>query len=86
MGKPKIALVLGGGAVWCFVHVDVIRDLEHENIPIDVIVGTSVGSLIRAIYVNDLNSVEFEGTAFVLEKHDVFDYALMSAITGMGLV
>lgn len=84
--KPKIALVLGGGAARGFAHVGVIRALEQEKIPISMIVGTSVGSLIGAIYANDLNSFELEWTAFALEKEHVFDYALMSAITGMGVV
>ncbi len=83
--RPKIALVLGGGAARGFAHVGVIRQLEHEKIPIDMIVGTSVGSLIGAIYANDMNSFELEWTAFALEKDDVFDYAILSVFTGMGL-
>ena len=83
--RPKIALVLGGGAARGFAHVGVIRALEQEKIPIDLIVGTSVGSLIGAIYASDMNSFELEWTAFALEKDDVFDYGLMSAFTGMGL-
>jgi NTE family protein len=86
MAKPKIALVLGGGAARGFAHVGVIRVLEQEKIPIDMIVGTSVGSLIGAIYANDANSFDLEWTAFSLEKDNLFDYAIFSAITGMGLV
>ncbi|HMC13587.1 MAG TPA: patatin-like phospholipase family protein, partial [Gallionellaceae bacterium] len=39
--KPRIALVLGGGAARGFAHVGVIRALEQEKIPIDMIIGTS---------------------------------------------
>jgi len=84
--KPKIALVLGGGAARGFAHVGVIRVLEQEKIPIDMIVGTSAGSLIGAIYANDANSFELEWTAFALEKDNIFDYAIFSAVTGMGPV
>ncbi len=84
MQKPKIALVLGGGAARGFAHVGVIRVLEQEKIPIDMIVGTSAGSLIGAIYANDANSFELEWTAFTLEKDNIFDYAIFSAVTGMG--
>jgi len=84
--RPKIALVLGGGAARGFAHIGVIRALEQEKVPIDMIVGTSVGSLIGAIYANETNSFELEWTAFTLEKDDLFDYALFSAITGMGVV
>jgi NTE family protein len=83
--KPKIALVLGGGAARGFAHVGVIRALEQEKIPIDMIIGTSVGSLIGAIYASDLNSFELEWTAFALEKDSLLDYGILNAITGMGL-
>ena len=80
--RPRVALVLGGGAARGFAHVGVIRALEQEKIPIDLIVGTSVGSLIGALYAHELNSFELEWTAFTLEKDDLLDYTFMSA--GMG--
>ena len=83
--RPKIALVLGGGAARGFAHVGVIRALEQEQIPIDMIIGTSVGSLIGAVYASDANSFELEWTAFKLEQSDIFDYGIISAVTGMGL-
>jgi NTE family protein len=82
--KPKIALVLGGGAARGFAHVGVIRALEQEKIPIDMVIGTSVGSLIGAIYASDLSSFDLEWTAFQLEKDDLFDFGVMNAVAGMG--
>jgi NTE family protein len=82
LAKPRIALVLGGGAARGFAHVGVIRTLEQEKIPIDLVVGTSVGSLIAAIYAHDANSFELEWTAFSLEKSDLLDYALLSSSMG----
>ncbi|HEY3400125.1 MAG TPA: patatin-like phospholipase family protein [Geothrix sp.] len=82
--KPKIALVLGGGAARGFAHVGVIRALEQEKIPIDMVVGTSVGSLIGAIYAADVSSFDLEWTAFQLEKEDLFDFGVLNAVTGMG--
>ncbi|MBL0210847.1 MAG: patatin-like phospholipase family protein [Holophagaceae bacterium] len=83
--KPKIALVLGGGAARGFAHVGVIRALEQEKIPIDMVVGTSVGGLIGAIYAADVNSFDLEWTAFQLEKDDLFDFGVLNAVVGMGL-
>lgn len=80
--RPRIALVLGGGAARGFAHVGVIRALEQEKIPIDLIVGTSVGSLIGALYAHEMNSFELEWTAFTLERDDLLDYALLSATMG----
>ncbi|HEX9082333.1 MAG TPA: patatin-like phospholipase family protein [Holophagaceae bacterium] len=82
--KPKIALVLGGGAARGFAHVGVIRALEQEKIPVDLIVGTSVGSLIGAIYASDASSFDLEWTAFQLQKDDLFDFGVFNALTGMG--
>lgn len=81
---PKVALVLGGGAARGFAHVGVIRVLEQEKVPIDMIVGTSVGSLIGAIYAYDVNSFELEWSAFTLERENVFDYDLRTVFSGMG--
>jgi NTE family protein len=80
--KPKVALVLGGGAARGFAHVGVLRVLEQEKIPIDMIVGTSVGSLIGAIYASNPNSFELEWTSFELEKDDIFDFSILSSATG----
>jgi NTE family protein len=84
--RPKVALVLGGGAARGFAHIGVIRALEQEKIPIDMIVGTSVGSLIGAIYASDTNSFELEWTAFTLEKEHIFDFTMLAAFTSMGPV
>jgi NTE family protein len=80
---PRVALVLGGGAARGFAHVGVLRVLEQEKIPIDLIVGTSVGSLIGALYAEDRNSFELEWTAFQLEKEDLLDYGVVNAVMGM---
>lgn len=80
--RPKVGLALGGGAARGFAHVGVIRVLEREKIPIDVIVGTSVGSLVGAIYADKKNSFELEWIAFSLEEKDLFDYTFISPNQG----
>jgi NTE family protein len=83
--EPKIALVLGGGAARGFAHVGVIRVLEQEKIPVDLVVGTSVGSLIGALYAGNRNGFELEWAAFQLTKEDIFDFGVWNAVMGMGL-
>jgi NTE family protein len=80
--RPRIGLVLGGGGARGFAHVGVIRALEQEKIPIDLIVGTSVGSLIGALYAHERNSFELEWTAFSFERDDLLDYALLPSSMG----
>ena len=48
--RPKIAVVLSGGGAKGFAHIGALKILEKEGIPIDIIVGTSMGSLIGGIY------------------------------------
>ena len=81
-GPPKIVLVLGGGAARGFAHVGVIRVLEQEKIPIHMIVGTSVGSLIGALYASDPNSFNLEWLSFSIEKDDIFDYSMIYSKMG----
>jgi NTE family protein len=83
--EPRVGLVLGGGAARGFAHVGVIRVLEQERIPVDVVVGTSVGSLIGALYAAERNSFDLEWTAFQLKQEDLFDFRVMNAVLGMGL-
>ena len=83
--EPRIALVLGGGAARGFAHVGVIRVLEQERIPVDLVVGTSVGSLIGALYAGERSSFELEWAAFQLKQEDLFDFGVWNAVAGMGL-
>jgi NTE family protein len=58
--RPKIALVLSGGGAKGFAHIGVLKVLEEEGIPIDLIVGTSMGSLVGGIYSIGYNAAELE--------------------------
>ncbi len=81
-GAPRIALVLGGGAAKGFAHVGVIRVLEQEKIPIHMIVGTSVGSLIGGIYAANPESFQLEWTASKIERNDILDLSLVNSKWG----
>ena len=48
--RPKIGLALGGGGAREIAHIGVLKVLEAEHIPIDIIVGTSIGALVGAVY------------------------------------
>jgi NTE family protein len=47
---PKIGLALGGGGARGIAHVGVLKVLEREEIPLDLIIGTSIGALVGAAY------------------------------------
>lgn len=50
MKRKKVALVLSGGAALGFAHLGVIKVLEKYNVPVDIVVGTSMGGLIGGCY------------------------------------
>ena len=56
--RPKIALVLGGGGSRGLAHIGVLKVLEREGIPIDMIIGTSMGGIIGALYAMGYNPAE----------------------------
>ena len=48
--RPKIGLALGGSGARGIDHIGLLKVLEQERIPIDLIVGTSIGALVGAAY------------------------------------
>ena len=48
--RPKVALVLSGGGARGFAHIPVIEAVERSGIPVDMVLGTSMGSLIGGLY------------------------------------
>ncbi|KAF3361830.1 putative NTE family protein ylbK [Chlamydiales bacterium STE3] len=51
--RIKVALVLGSGGVRGMAHIGVLEELEAANIPIDLIVGCSAGSMVGALYADN---------------------------------
>jgi NTE family protein len=79
---PKIGLALGGGGARGFAHIGALRVLEQEKIPIDVVVGTSVGSLVGALYADQGRVLDAEYNAIQVEAADLFDYRALSVFSG----
>lgn len=78
--RPKIALVLGGGGGRGFAHIGVIKVLEQEGVPIDIIVGTSVGALIGAFYASGIPIREIEHIAQTVEWNDLSNTSVSSLL------
>jgi len=72
--KPaKIALVLGAGSSKGFAHVGVLKVLETNKVPIHMIIGTSVGSVVGCLYAYGYDAFQLQKVSFSIEKGDVVD-------------
>ena len=79
---PKIALVLGGGAVRGFAHIGVLKMLQAQGITPDIVIGTSAGSVAGALYAAGNSGFDLQRIAFDLDKATVADVSLF----GKGLL
>ena len=80
--KVKVGLALGGGAAKGFAHIGVIKMLEANGIKIDVVSGTSAGSVVGAMYASGMDAFALQERAFSLDESQIRDVNLL----GGGLV
>ena len=73
---PKLGLALGGGAARGFAHVGVIQVLEENGIKPDLVVGTSAGSLVAAIYASGKTGMQLQQIAEGMEEAAFTDWTL----------
>ena len=69
--RPKIALVLSGGGARGAAHVGVLKVLEKNHIPIDMIIGTSMGSFMGGLYASGKSPKEIEEILLSTNWQDV---------------
>jgi NTE family protein len=70
--RPSIGLVLDGGGALGLAHIGVLKWFEENRIPVDRITGTSMGSLIGALYATGHSSEEIEEVATGAELPNIF--------------
>ncbi|WP_445322900.1 patatin-like phospholipase family protein [Ramlibacter sp. AN1133] len=73
---PRVGLALGGGAARGFAHVGVIEVLEEAGIRPDLVVGTSAGSLVAALYASGRNGQQLQATALAMDEAAFADWTL----------
>jgi len=72
--KPaKVALVLGAGYSKGFAHIGVLKILESNKIPIHMIVGTSVGSVVGSLYAYGIDAFSLQKLAISVNQNDIVD-------------
>jgi len=74
--RKKIGLAIGGGAAYGLSAIGVLKVLEENEIPIDIISGTSIGSVIGALYASGMKSFRLEDELFSTEWKELLDFVL----------
>ena len=72
----RIALALGGGAARGYAHVGVIKALEAQGLHPEIIAGTSVGSLVAALYAGGYSGFELQRLALAMDDSILSDWSL----------
>ncbi len=72
----KIGLALGGGAARGFAHIGVIKALEAQGIVSDIVVGTSAGAVVGALYSAGLSGFELQKIALDIDESQLGDWSM----------
>ncbi|MEI7613891.1 MAG: patatin-like phospholipase family protein [Betaproteobacteria bacterium] len=72
----KIGLALGGGAARGFAHIGVIKVLEAQGIHPEIIVGTSAGAVVGALYAAGNSGFELQKLAIKLDESRISDWSM----------
>lgn len=72
---PRIGLALGGGAARGFAHIGVIQVLEESGIKPHLVVGTSAGSLVAALYAAGMSGAELGMLAVGMDESALTDWS-----------
>lgn len=71
--RPKIGLVLSGGGAMGIAHIGAIQELERLGIRPDLVVGTSMGSIVGGLYASGMNGAELERAVVTMDWDAIFD-------------
>jgi NTE family protein len=76
--RPGVALVLGSGGPRGFAHIGVLAALEEAGIRPDLVVGSSVGALVGALYAGGLRASDLEQLSRDLNVLEFFEFRLLT--------
>lgn len=79
---PRVAIVLSGGATRGFAHIGVMKALDAYGLKPDIVLGTSAGSIVGALYASGLTGAEVESA---IERMGAPAFSDLS-LPGLGLI
>jgi NTE family protein len=72
----RIGVALGGGAARGFAHIGVLKSLEAHGIPVQIVAGTSAGSVVGALYASGLTALQLNRLALTMDENSIKDWAM----------
>ncbi len=81
--RPRVALALGGGAARGFAHIGVIKVLEQHGITVDMVAGTSAGSVVGALYAAGNDGFALQRLALTMEEGVIADWSISGITRGV---
>lgn len=79
----RIALVLGSGGARGLAHVGVLEELENANIPLDLIIGCSAGSIVGALYADEPRACRLKSLLPMMRSNYLMDISIFKARFGL---
>jgi NTE family protein len=79
---PQVILVLGSGGARGFSHVGVLKVLQENHIPIDMIVGTSAGAIVGALYADQPSAARVRNILLTAKRDKVIDFSIWNIASG----
>ncbi len=80
---PNVVLVLGSGSARGFAHAGVLKVLEENHIPIDLIVGTSAGAIVGSLYADHPSADWLIRLLLTTHRNEVIEYSLLNIRQGI---
>jgi len=77
--SAKVALVLSGGAARGLAHVGVLKSWQEKKLPLDLIVGTSVGAIVGALYASGMDGAEIDRIIAGLNWNELIEFRVTPA-------
>lgn len=71
--RPRVAVALGGGGARALVNVGVLKALEEERVPVDFVVGSSMGAIVAVLYGGGLSPAQVEELVTTVDLPQLFN-------------
>ena len=82
--QARLALVLGSGGPRGFAHIGVLKVLDEEGIHPDLVIGSSVGAMVGALYAGGLDARTLERLAYEINVMEFFEFRVLSGDLATG--